>query len=510
MRKILNIVFNRVVLVLLVILVQLAVLIGIMSYFQQYMWFVFLFGLLLSVAIVVRVINSRRNPTYKLAWVVLVMLDPYLGALLYLIFGRVRVSEARRKHKEEVIEKALQAGARYRSVHADSLREKDPLAFKQAHYMETYAHSPLFQNTDTEYFAVGEDMFERMKEEMRKAKRYIFFEYFIIAEGYMWDSLLEIMKQKAEEGVDVRVVYDGVGSSFTLPPRYSRKLEQMGIKCGVFRPFVPVLSSQLNNRSHRKCLIIDGITAFTGGVNISDEYINHKEVFGHWKDTAVMMKGDGAWGFAVQFLAQWDYIRGEEKEYDFYRPDEEYVSVMGGYTQPHADDPLESERVGSTVYINMISAAQKYLYVYTPYLIINNEMLEAFCIAAKNGVDVRIMTPYVRDKWFVHPVTQSFYEQLIENGVKIFEYTPGFLHAKSFVCDDKYGVVGTVNLDYRSLYLHLECGVWLYNTQCVAALRDDFLATQAVSREVTLEWCRQQPWSKKLGASILRLFAPLM
>lgn len=510
MKKVLGIIFNRIVIIVLLILAQIIFLAVILLNFSKYTFWFFAASTLLGLIIFLRIINSRRNPTYKLAWVVLVLLDPFLGALLYALFGKVRVSKAKRAHKMQVIAKAEEAARSFKAVPAESLRTTDPLAYKQALYQEKYAHSPLYANTDTTYFPLGEDMFEALKAELQQAKRYIFFEYFIIAEGYMWNALLEILAQKAKEGVDVRVVYDDLGCSFTLPPKYDKTLEAMGIKAGVFNPFRPLLTSKLNNRSHRKSTIIDGITAFTGGVNISDEYINHIEVFGHWKDTGVMMKGDAAWGFTVQFLAMWDYIRGEAQPYDTYRPQEEYTSSCNGYAQPHADDPLETERVGSTVYMNMITNAQHYLYVYTPYLVINNEMVEAFCLAAKSGVDVRLLTPHIEDKWYVHPVSRSYYGQLIENGVKVFEYTPGFIHAKSFVSDDRFATIGTVNLDYRSLYLHLECGVWLYNKQAVAAIRDDFLATQAISQEITLEQCNNIPLLHRLGRSLLRLFAPMM
>lgn len=510
MKKLLELLLNRVVIVFILLVVQVVLLAVALIRFNEYFVYFYVLSAAINFIILMRIINSRRNPAYKLAWVIVVLLDPIIGVLLYLLFGHVRESKKKRLRKEQVIQKAFHAGSSFKAIPAKSLQEINPIAYKQSIYLEQRAHSPLYQNTDTVYFPLGEDMFERMKEEMRNAKEYIFFEYFIINQGYMWDSILEILVQKAKEGLDVRVVYDDLSGSFTLPRKYDKTLEKMGIKCGIFRPFIPLLSSHLNNRTHRKCTVIDGIIAFTGGVNISDEYINHIEVFGHWKDTAVMMKGDAAWGFAVQFLSIWDYIRGEDKPYDFYRPTQIYQASCNGYAQPHADDPLEDERVSSTVYLNMIAAAQRYLYVYTPYLVIDNETLIAFCNAAKSGVDVRIMTPHIRDKWFVHPVSQSHYQQLIESGVRVYEYTPGFIHAKSFVCDDKYAVIGTVNLDYRSLYLHLECGVWLYETQAVAAAHDDFIATQQVSQQITLEECLNVPAIKKLGRSILRLFAPLM
>ncbi len=510
MRKWLELLLNRVVIIGLLIFIQLGLLLVVLWQFNDYFVYFYAASVVLSLIIVLRVINSRRNPAYKLAWAILVLLEPILGALMYALFGRVRTTKKKLQKRQEIEQVAAAALQGFNEIPAESLEQENTLAYKQAYYMQQWAGAPLYRNTDTEYFPLGELMFERMKEELEKAQHYIFFEYFIIQPGVMWDPILEILARKAKEGLDVRVVYDDVGCSFTLPGGYHKTLEALGIKCGVFRPFVPVLSSSFNNRSHRKCTVIDGVVGFTGGINIADEYINAKEVFGHWKDTAVLLRGDAVWSMAVQFLTQWDYIHGVEKPYEAFRPKEKYQSVCNGYAQPYNDNPLDTERVGATIYMNMIAAAQKYLYVMTPYLIIDNEMLTAFCMAAKSGVDVRILTPFVRDKWFVHPVTRSYYEPLIESGVKVYEYTPGFVHAKSFVSDDLYGVIGTVNLDFRSLYLHMENGVWFYQSQAVAELRDDYLKTLEVSHQVSLQECQNIPWYVRLGRSILKLFSPLL
>lgn len=509
MKKILGILTHRVVLVILMIIAQVALLAYVLMRYNQYAFWFLAANYFIGFVVFMLIVNSRRNPVYKLAWVVLVMLDPFLGTLLYVLFGRVNISKKRKKLKQLVYQKRNEAAA-YKAVSCEDLAPLDTEVYKQAYYQQHAGHFPLYRNTDTWYFPLGEDMYQSMQEEMKKAKRYIFFEYFIIGEGEMWNTLLGIMEQKVKEGVDVRVMYDDLGSSFTLAKGARKMMESKGIKVGAFNPFVPVVSSHLNNRSHRKSTIIDGMVAYTGGINISDEYVNMIEVFGHWKDTAVMLKGDGAWGMATQFLAQWDYTCGEEKDYDFYRPDYEYKAECEGWCQPHGDDPLEPERVGANIYMNMITNAQKYVYIVTPYLIINNEMLEALCTAAKCGIDVRILTPGIRDKWFVHPVTRSFYQQLIESNVRVFEYTPGFVHAKSFVSDDKVGVVGTVNLDYRSLFLHLENGVWMYKTKAVDALKKDFLDTLELSKEITLEECKRVSLPAKIGRGLLRVFAPTM
>ena len=268
----------------------------------------------------------------------------------------------------------------------------------------------------------------------------------------------------------------------------------------------------MNNRDHRKICVIDGHTGFTGGINLADEYINVRELYGHWKDTAIMMRGDAVWSLTVMFLSMWDYIHGEQSDYELYRPQiyQQDQLPSDGYFQPFSDNPLDDEPVGENVYLNMINRAQRYVYITTPYLIISNEMMTALTNAAKSGVDVRIITPHIPDKWYVHMVSQAHYTQLIEAGVRIFEYTPGFIHAKSFVADDEYAVVGTINLDYRSLYLHFECATWMYRSSCIAAIRKDFADTQAVSEEITMDACKAVPFPKRLLRNILKVFAPLM
>jgi len=347
---------------------------------------------------------------------------------------------------------------------------------------------------------------------LKKAEKFIFLEYFIIEEGVMWNSILDILKQKAEEGVDVRVIYDDAGCIFKLPYGYNKKLESMGIKCRVFNPLVPLLSSRINNRDHRKIAIIDGHTGFTGGINLADEYINEYEKFGHWKDSAIMIKGEAVWSMTVMFLSMWNYLDGSNEDFNKFKPDIEPLeeSCKDGYVQPFADNPLDDETVGEIVYLNLINKARRYVYITTPYLIIDNEIITALTSAAKGGVDVRIITPYCGDKWYVHEVTRSYYRTLIESGVKIYEYTPGFIHSKTFVVDDEYGVVGTINMDYRSLFLHFECGVWMYKCRTIRDIKKDFNDTLKMCREITIEELNEIKWYKTLERMILRIFAPLM
>lgn len=392
------------------------------------------------------------------------------------------------------------------------IQVQDRSAANQSRYIENYSFCPVYKNTTSEYLSPGEQMYERFLEKLKKAKHYIFLEYFIIEKGVMWNSILEILVEKVKQGVDVRVIYDDVGCLFTLPYDYDKHLEKMGIQCCVFNRFVPILSAHLNNRDHRKIAVIDGCTAFTGGINLADEYINVYEKYGHWKDSSIIIQGEGVWSFTVMFLSLWNYHRKTEEDYERFRPltqqDEEFSS--DGYVQPFTDSPLDDESIGETIYLNLINNAKRYVYINTPYLILDTEMITALSSAAKRSVDVRIVTPHIPDKWYVHAVTRANYEILVESGVKIYEYTPGFNHAKSFAVDDELGVVGTINLDYRSLFLHFECGVWLYQTKSIFEVKEDFLKTLEQSQVITLEDCRSVKWYTRLGRIVLRAFAPLM
>jgi cardiolipin synthase len=328
----------------------------------------------------------------------------------------------------------------------------------------------------------------------------------------MWDAILERLERKARQGVDVRLLYDDIGCVFTLPRRFPQQMQERGIKCGVVNPFRPVVSIRLNNRDHRKICVIDGHTGFTGGYNLADEYINAQERFGHWKDTGIMLRGPAVWNLTVMFLSTWDYTHGIRENMSLYRPQrwlKEQISCPG-VIQPYDDSPVDSEAVGANVYLNLISRATKSIYITTPYLVLDYSMNEALTVAAKSGIDVRIITPHIPDKKSVFEVTRANYHALMEAGVKIYEYTPGFIHAKTFLVDGDYGVVGTINLDYRSLYLHFECGVWVYRHPVIEAITDDFLRTQQESRQILPDETNRLSWMKRLCRAVLQLVAPLM
>jgi len=511
MKYISKILFSRAAVIVIALLLQLALILGVILKSQQYFVIFYVVSLVISLFAVLLIINNNVNPAYKIAWIIPILIFPVFGGFFYFYFGGNRL-DRKTKQKTSFLEQRTRETLTPQKTVAEELAGINEAAAKQSAYIRDYSLFPLFRDTCSEYLPTGEVKFERLKEALMKAERFIFLEYFIIGEGVMWGEILEILKEKAAKGVEVRVIYDDMGCMMTLPYGYDRMLEQAGIRCAVFNPMIPLLSPRLNNRDHRKIAVIDGCTGFTGGINLADEYINARERFGHWKDTAVMIKGEAVWNLTVMFLTMWDYIKGVEGDYSRYRCRCSPCSCAesDGFIQPYADSPLDNEAVGETVYTNLISKANRYVYIMTPYLIIDHGMLKALTSAAKSGVDIRIMTPHKPDKWYVHEVTKSFYRPLIEGGVKIYEYTPGFIHAKSFVSDDCYGVVGTINMDFRSMYFHFECGVWMYGSRSVGDIRDDFLTTQEECREVTLQELKAVHWSRTLLGAVLRVFAPLM
>lgn len=510
MKKMVSLLVHRAFLAGVMLLIQLAVLLLFIVKFNDSFVYFYWISIGLSVMAVLWIVSNKSNPAYKIAWIIPILIFPVFGGLIYLMFGGNRLSRRTRKRMEGMDRKMRRTLEQ--DFKAEQLSSLGLDAVNQARYLERKACCPVYGGTETEYFPLGDLCFPEMLEALRNAERYIFLEYFIIAEGKMWSAILQILAEKAAAGVDVRVIYDDVGCMFTLPRDYHLKLEEMGIKCCVFNPFVPVLSIRLNNRNHRKFCIVDGYTGFTGGINLADEYINEEEKYGHWKDSAILLRGEAVWSMTVMFLTMWDYSRGVQEDYERYRPGRppDGPREIKGYVQPYTDNPLDFEAVGENVYLNLITKAKRYVYITTPYLIIDDTMNTALCNAAKSGVEVCIITPGIPDKKTVFEVTRTHYEALLEAGVTIFEYTPGFLHSKNFVVDDLYATVGSINMDYRSLFLHFENGVWLCGTDSVTAVREDFLHTLGDCRPVTLAESMAQPLKHRLMRSILQVFAPLL
>lgn len=463
---------------------------------------------LISLCVVLYIINRNANPTVKLAWVVPILTIPLFGGIIYLLFGGKSPTRNMRR-KLERSAALLEDLKPDHSALTEKIFESDPSAGGQIRYLNHNGFS-VYHNTECRYFELGDNLLPTLLEELEKAKKFIFIEFFIVAEGQMWNSILEILKRKASEGVDVRILYDDVGSITRLPYGYDRELEKFGVHCMAFNAFKPVLSIVMNNRDHRKILVIDGNVGFTGGINLADEYINQKQRFGHWKDTAVMLRGEAVWNLTMLFLEMWNAFRPTDSEFTQFMPhfEADKLPQSDGYILPYGDSPLDDEILAENVYLNIINHAKHYLYIFTPYLIVDNETITALRLAAKRGVDVRIITPGIPDKKTVFHLTRSHYNVLIESGIKIFEYTPGFMHAKSFVCDDEITVVGTINLDYRSLYLHFECGALFYQSSIISEVRDDFLKTQAVSTPAKIMH-KQVGLMRGIYYAILRLFSPL-
>lgn len=512
-KKALKLIFNRIFYVVVAILLQVAWLFLLLVRLYQYSPYISAGMNLVAILLVLWIVNKKWNPSYKIGWTILIMALPIFGVMCYFLFGRSRIAGEMQEHYLQVQSESAPYLMQDNRV-VNRLKEFDLSASVQSRYIYERSGFPVHGRTTAKYFQVGDDMFPALVRELECARHYIYIEYFIINDGVMWRTILDILERKAKEGVDVRLIYDGLGCMTTLPPHYEKTLNEKGIKCVIFNRFRPIVNVILNNRDHRKICVIDGQTGFTGGINLSDEYINQKRRFGHWKDTAVMLKGEAVWNMTVMFLHMWSVITKTEEPLDHepYKPHKYHPDRFpdDGFVQPFSDTPLDGEVVGENVYLNIINRARRYVYICTPYLIIDNEMMTALCLAAKSGIDVRIMTPGIPDKRIVFWLTQSYYEQLLEAGVKIYEYQPGFLHAKSFVCDDEIAVVGTINLDFRSLYLHFENGVWFCNNSVISDILADFLETLHYCKPVSIEFCRNRNIFIRAMQSIMRLFAPLL
>lgn len=510
MRKIFKVFKSRLVLVGVAILLQIIWWIFFMERLTRYSVVTNVCFRLVSVGILLYLIRKDVNSVYKIAWIILIMGFPLFGGVLYLLIGNKKPS------KNLAVRMALVKGEMGENLSQNrwilkELQDQDPAVAGNIRYIGEYGPYPVWKNTETKYFPSGEQMYASMLEDLKKAEHYIFLEYFIIQEGVMWNSMLEILEQKVKEGVDVRLIYDDVGCVSLLPFHYADQMEAKGIKCLAFNRFVPFLSLVMNNRDHRKILVIDGHTAYNGGINLADEYINRKVRFGYWKDTGIRLHGDAVFNFTLMFLEIWNAFRIPDLDYSLFRPRRWHPESFesDGYVLPYADTPLDYEELGENVYVNILNQAKDYVYIATPYLLISDEMEHALCLAAKRGVDVRILMPGIPDKPTIFFMGKSYYPPLLNAGVKIYEYLPGFVHAKSYVCDDKIATVGTINMDFRSLYLHFECGTFLYGCKSVFDVKKDMEDCFPKCHQVTPGDCRQGMVGNML-TSVLRVLAPLM
>ena len=505
---------SRVVIVTVALLVQLAVLtIGLLVFSQHYVAF-YGVGVLISVASALYVINCRRNPEFKIAWLVPILLLPYFGGIIYVLFGGSRFTRKSRRqieHDEALLRQAFEP--EYAAMEQVTHPFGEAVV-GQSRCLLSMGGYPAFGHTDAKFYPDAERMWLDMLDALERAERFIFMEYFIIGEGEMWSRLLDVLERKAAQGVDVRLMYDDIGCITRLPDTYPRQLREKGIQVCVFNPFMPVLTSGVNNRDHRKICVIDGHTAFTGGTNLADEYIGRIRRFGYWKDTAISLHGDAAWGFTVMFLDMWDSMRHCREDWNAFRPEAgSLIDVHGqGLVQPFCTEPFSAVSIAETAITGIIRRATRYVYITTPYLIPTHELMMALTAAARSGLDVRIITPNIPDKKTVFAATRAHYMELVEAGVKVYEYSPGFIHAKQIVADDHCAVVGSVNLDFRSLYLNFECAAWMVDVACIADIRADMEEIMRVSERITMEKCRKLEGNvfQRLWRSVLRVFAPLM
>lgn len=502
--KLQKILFSRISVCAICILVQLgylAALFWTLGTMFSYSYFVFV---ILGIIAAIYIMNKDLSPGYKLIWVFTILSLPIFGCMLYFFFGR---RKPRRRHPAALNHQRFLPDD---NSAADELLSLNEDAAKQATYISRNGGYPLYKDSYTKYYSSGELLFPELLTELENAQKFIFIEFFILDEGVMWDKVLDILQRKAKENVEVRVMYDDFGCLMTLPRSYRMRLEDMGIKCRVFGRLRPYWLGRMNNRDHRKIIDIDGKTAVTGGINLADEYINAYEKHGYWKDSALIIKGEAVASFTEMYLDLWNTLSNEYCAYParYFVENRQYTN--NGFCVPYSDSPDDEEMLGENIYLNMIYSAHRYVYITTPYLILDNEIQEALILAAKNGIDVRIITPHIPDKRFVHAVTRANYPALLKHGVRIYEFLPGFIHAKNFVSDDTTAVVGTVNLDYRSLYLHYECGVWMFSTDSVIDVKRDFLATLQQCKEISLSDTVERSFIKRVGKAVLRLFSPMM
>lgn len=506
-----KIIFSRTLIIILMVLLQMLAMLVSFTWLGNYLHYIWEGMSLLGALLIIYIINRDEPTEFKISWIIPICIFPILGALIYIFvisnaggIGLKAKTYIRVKETKDLL---------YTSEDTKEAIKDCPDSFRGfSGYMEHRAGYPTYHNSNAVYYALGEDKFKDLLEELQKAKDFIFLEYFIVERGVMWNAVLAILKEKVKEGVEVRVMYDGMCSILKLPYKYPEELKKYGIKAKMFAPIMPFLSTNQNNRDHRKIVVIDGKVAFTGGVNLADEYINEKEVYGHWKDVAVKITGDAVRSFTVMFLQMWNVSEKGTENYERYLQDIKYEQPLyhDGFVIPYGETPTMKQEVAKTVYESMINSANKYVHIMTPYFIVEREFLDSMRYAAGRGVEVSMILPHIPDKHIVYYIARTFYPELLHAGIRIYEYIPGFVHAKTFAVDDTSATVGTINLDYRSFYHHFECGAYFYGNKVVEKVEEDFQNTLLKCREVTWEYYKKIPIYQKILGRAFKLFAPLM
>ena len=492
----------------LLILLQIGFFALIELYLKQWASFIYAFVRIIALIIVFAIINKRDNPSYKLTWIVFILIAPLVGGVLFFLWGNGKVKPllTRRMREQKKLNKRYlwQDPAVVTDLHF-----KDVDHARQSQFLFRESGYPVYTDTTVEFLAPGEEFLPRMIEELETAEKYIFIEYFILARGKMWNAIYDVLRRKAAQGVEIRIIFDDFGSISRQSRHFVKRLRKEGIKVMAFNKIRASVDLFLNNRDHRKICVIDGYISMTGGLNIADEYINETHPHGYWMDSAVIMKGPAATSFAVAFCEMWSSMSRERLDPKNYIVDT--FPKSEGYVQPYVENPLDTHHYpGEGIYRQILGSAKDYVYIITPYLILDNTMITALTSAAKAGIDVRIITPRIGDKWYVHPVTQFNYQELLEAGVRIFEYRPGFIHSKIFVSDDAVATCGTINMDYRSFYFHFECGVWMCSVPAVDDIKEHFEEMQAESDEIILSKWSKRPLRIRFMQALLNVFAPFM
>jgi len=507
-----SIVTGRIVSILPVVLLQGLIIYALARWLVPFATLFYSILSVLSALFVLYLISKRDEGAYKMLWLLVMFVAPLPGALMYLLYGNKRTGKALEQRIKAVNGRLPVTLANDDDVQRQ-LEQEDKRIAQTFAYMKRLTGFPVLRNVSAQYYPVGELLFEQMLSALKEAKRYVFIEYFIVQEGVLWQSMVEVMEQKVQEGVDIRVLYDDIGSIGTFSHKNRKSLLKKGIKCEKFNPMI-VLSGALNNRDHRKIMVVDGMVAFSGGINLADEYINEEHPFGHWKDIGFKITGDAVRSYAYMFIEFWnassfDQITNELIGKDYDQIQIQRAEHFDGYVQPYYDSPNREEAASNNLFIDLLGQSKEYAWFYTPYLLLGDGLRDAFVRAAKRGVDVRIIMPGIPDKKVVYRMSRSYYYDLLEAGVRIFEYTPGFVHAKASLVDDCIGSVGTVNLDYRSLYLHYECNALFYRASLLKDLKKDLEESMGVSRERTLQE-EHKGLVHNIVDGVLRIFAPLV
>lgn len=511
LRELQRIIFGRTVVIVLLLLIQAFFFIYLVAYMKDKAYIIYAICQVLAIFVLIAIENNRSNPMFKITWIVLVLLLPVFGAGIY-VYTQVDLGHKKMTKRVREMNRYARPYQKQDQEVAGRLKYASPRMYGMSKYIYRSCGCPTYDHSNVKYFPLGEDYFRDLLIQIKQAKHFIFMEYFIITGGYMWGMILSLLCEKAKEGVEIRIMYDGLCTLTNVPVSYPKILESMGIHCKVVEPLRPIFATVQNNRDHRKIAVIDGKVAFTGGINLADEYINVKERFGHWKDTGVMITGQAVRSFTTMFLSMWNIDEKEPEDFSKYllHPSK-FANVMtDGYMMPYGDCPFNDYYVAKHIYLDLINTSTKYVHIMTPYLVLDNETLEALTFAADRGVEVTLLLPHIPDKKFVFYLAKNYYDELLDSGVRIYEYTPGFVHAKVFISDDTKAVVGSSNLDFRSFYLHYECGLAMYRCSEIQNIEKDFEKTLSASCRVTEHAKKRDSFWVRAAGELLRIVAPLL